>query len=244
MDQNKLLIYMHIPKTAGTSVKWVLDGVYPRNSILYYYEDPELFKLSAPNNIKLIYGHLMFKKPSHFSRPLTYITMLRNPIELVVSLYFYIQREPSHPLHKEVTKMSFEQFIDHETYSCPNIQTYYVSGEVNPNLSKAKENIKKYFSVVGITEKFDESIFLMKKELGWNNFNYQNMFKKTNVTKNRLQASEIPQKIIDKIKKKNHLDFELYKWAEQNLNEQFRNLDNASKQEFRNFLTKINKFRK
>ena len=90
-------------------------------------------------------------------------------------------------------------------YGAPNSETC----SYDELLSIAKENLAKYFAVVGITEEFDRSLILMKRILGWRNPFYM----RRNVTRARPRKREISQETLRAIEANNKLDLELYRYA-------------------------------
>ncbi len=74
---------------------------------------------------------------------------------------------------------------------------------------RAKENLARYFSVVGLFEHFEESLALMKLRFGWKLQRYSSF----NVTRRRPRKTDIPQSTLDLIAEKNSLDISLYECA-------------------------------
>jgi len=74
---------------------------------------------------------------------------------------------------------------------------------------RAKENLGRYFSVVGLFERFEESLALMKLRFGWKLQRYSSF----NVTRTRPRKADIPQSTLDLIAEKNSLDISLYNCA-------------------------------
>ncbi|MGF9947290.1 sulfotransferase family 2 domain-containing protein, partial [Priestia megaterium] len=148
----------------------------------------------------------------------TYFTMMRNPIERVISLYYFLKTYPGY-YRENMENMSFEDYIDWDPQA-KNGQIQQICGiHSQIGLEKAKENLKT-FKVVGITEMFNESLLLLKDKLGWNDIAY----KRKNVTKSRPLLQEVPTEIIKKIKKNNQLDIELYEFAKSDLIKQLSDL--------------------
>lgn len=254
-NTNDLVLFIHIPKTAGTTLRSIIIKEYhPKIWYLYtkYREKPLnrqsiIEKIKKNHHLKCICGHIGFGIWSPYTgesvlthyqpeRPITYISMLRDPIDQVISHYYFLQtiflprNDPNHIL----LKTSFEEFIKMKQYT--NLQTLYIAGG-SLDLQMAKENITKHFKVVGITERFNESVFLMKKELGWKNIHY----KKQNITPNRPSKDTLSRHVIDMIKKYNQLDIELYHYARQLLERKIASLDLQSKEELNQFVHQINK---
>jgi hypothetical protein len=77
-------------------------------------------------------------------------------------------------------------------------------------LEIAKENLRK-MAVVGLTERFDETLLVLKRTFGWSTPFYF----RHNVSPNRPRKQDIPQDTLRAIEKLNELDFELYKYAKE-----------------------------
>jgi hypothetical protein len=103
-----------------------------------------------------------------------------------------------------------------------NGQAKLLAGDENnpaPNLLQlARRNLREHFVVVGLTERFDESLILMKRRLGWNWIWYT----PRNVASSRPTRSEIPSSTIRLIERTNEKDVELYAFAKDLFEEQIR----------------------
>ena len=95
----------------------------------------------------------------------------------------------------------------------------------------AKENLDAFFSLVGTTEKFDPSIFLLSKEMGWDAPYYQ----RANVTRSRRKHSDFSEKELAAIHKHSHFDLELYSYAQTLLEKKIRAYGSAFEQDLKNF---------
>lgn len=126
--------------------------------------------------------------------------------------------------------MTLEEFVlkDPETQ---NHQTKLACGDPeNPDITKAKENLKT-FTVVGVTELFNETLFCLKKEYDWDDIHYT----RKNITKNRLAKEEVPSELINLIRKYNALDFELYDYAKKLLCEKLQSLTAEEQRQWAKF---------
>ena len=83
-------------------------------------------------------------------------------------------------------------------------------------ISKAKGNLRQHFSIVGVTERFDETLILLKRTFGWAD---ELLYYPKNVTPQRPLSASLPQSTIDAIKEANELDFQLYEFAKDMLDE-------------------------
>ncbi|KXS41809.1 MULTISPECIES: sulfotransferase family 2 domain-containing protein [unclassified Candidatus Frackibacter] len=231
---NKLLIFLHIPKTGGVTLRRIIDKQYSLDEVHEGSEQGMINRLKRDEDkLKCIQGHMKFGIHTHCSKPYTYITMLREPIERVISVYYFIRRRPQNKWYDDVKNISLKEFVSKDEFwqNNTNIQTFLLAGGERPNkitdlfnlnnLSQAKKNLNKYFSVVGITEMFDESLVLMKQELGWDDISYT----RKNVSKNRLAKGEVEKEIIEIIRERNRLDIELYEYVKINLIKRIESLN-------------------
>ena len=126
--------------------------------------------------IRVLKGHMPFGLHEYMSSPYSYITILRDPIELVISNYYYICRNNRHRLHNVIksNSMSLHDYVASRINpQIENGQTKLIAGykgweikECNEEmLVTAIKNMEKYFSVIGLVSNFDESVMLMKKKL-------------------------------------------------------------------------------
>lgn len=227
--KEQTIIYLHIPKTGGLTLYSVFDHIYPQDNIYTLFPtkgDKPVKKLrqlpdEEKRHIKVLRGHFGFGRHDLLPQPCTYITMLRDPVERIISHYYYVLQIPEHELHKKVkgTGMGLAEYVrsgisrelnNGQTRAISGLKSDYDYGE-NPRekLMTAKENLKKYFSVVGLVEKYDESLILLKREFGWD----WPVYTKNNVTKKKVARQKIPGSTIEIIKEYNRLDIDLYEYA-------------------------------
>ncbi|RFU64583.1 sulfotransferase family 2 domain-containing protein [Bacillus sp. V59.32b] len=235
-NDEKLLIYMHIPKTGGTTMKNIIQKQYDPREVWFHMEKDMLPKLEQKlkkKDLKCVGGHCWYGLHQHFHKPYTYFTMLRDPIDRVVSEYYYILERPHHKAYPAVVTMDLMDFIQEFPLKSSNQHTRRISGNIkSPNLEAAKENIKNDFAIVGLSEMFDESLFLMKKAFGWDDITYQ----KVNVTKKRPSIEKLPKNVVAELEIRNELDLKLYDFSKKLLLEKIDQLDFRSKRELKNYM--------
>lgn len=219
-----------MPKTGGTTLKNIIKKNVPPRLNFDLYEDhlerEEKLKAIANQPIACIQGHFPYGVHDFLTKPCVYITMLREPAERIVSEYYFICSNTKHRLHHQVKNMTLEQYQNQPNNM--NLQTRFLSGQLGSplteqDLQQAKKNIKLHFPIVGITEHFNESLFLLKQNFGWT----QTAYTKQNKTKKKPSISKIPKKTIDMIYANNSLDQQLYDFAKQRLQHQLHQLRNA-----------------
>jgi sulfotransferase famil protein len=94
-----LLYYLHIPKSAGTSLRSLCKCIYGSNLIEVYRRiDPDYVRSlgSICNKDSVLFGHFCFSLHLLLgdSNP-RYMTVLRDPVERVVSWYKSVVRDPT-----------------------------------------------------------------------------------------------------------------------------------------------------
>jgi len=190
----------------------------------------QLKEKDAPfkKKLRVLYGHAGFGTHELLSQNVDYVTFLRFPVELVVSFYYHHLRHfPQRLQNARTGKINTLQEIlagevpPKQRLLADNIQTRFLAaqGGVLPEVEygqctkamyeKAKENLEKHFSVVGITEKYDASLLMMKRKLGWA---YPFYYKK-NVNTHRPGLHELSTATRDIIFKHNTYDLDLYNYA-------------------------------
>ena len=101
-DPKAPLIYIHVPKAAGTSAKqwfkrWFADGFYEHyydevNAILPIKRD--VAALHEAEKQIVIYGHFNAKRgfgiQQYYPEVNQFVTILRDPFEAAVSEYFFL----------------------------------------------------------------------------------------------------------------------------------------------------------
>jgi hypothetical protein len=231
---DQTVIFLHIPKSGGMTLYDILNREYERKYIYTFsggrhrlQGDIDKFKaLSSEerNSFRLLRGHIPFGIHGLLHKPFTYVTMLREPIARVVSHYYYVLNNPNHLLHEKVVsvKMSLETYVSSGiNYELDNGQTRQLAGVTedipfgactDDLLVKAKENVDCFFSIVGLTEQFDETLMLMKQSLGWKT---HPVYIRKNVLRNKKNKSPLSEEMRQLITSYNQLDLELYAYATQ-----------------------------
>jgi hypothetical protein len=114
--ENTTLIFIHVPKTAGTSFYDLIERNYEKKCRFVFNINkgknpiPKLLRTQRKTDLQIIYGHGTFGLHEIF--PLAqYVTFVREPVAHTLSNYRYIKANPHNALHKKVKQMSFSEFI-------------------------------------------------------------------------------------------------------------------------------------
>ena len=248
-------IFIHIPKTGGTTLKNIFKQHYS-NSMKVISPDFTMKDLLSSNESKLnsiynLYGVLPYGLDNIFPHKMHYLSMLRHPVKRLFSLYRYFCYDKAEGFHKIIPKKeqnsitSFVENIDKYTnIHGNNAQTRLLAGgkiadnlcydphvntyDLNTLFEKAKYNIQNQFLFIGTTELFDESIILMKKYLEWRTPIF---YLKRNITQKR--KTNLSKEVINLIKEKNQYDMQLYDIVNQNLINEINETSQTIKKEKR-----------
>ncbi len=163
--------------------------------------------------LRVVRGHVSYGIHERLDAPAVYATFLRRPLSRVVSLHRYIVQNPKHPLHDAVSGSTLEEFVVSgvDAREVENGQTRQLFGRSDrvPDqqmLEAAKLHLRD-FAAVGLTERFDESLLLMRKALGWSLPFYR---VRNATTDPRGGVSDRARALIGS---KNELDEQLYSFA-------------------------------
>lgn len=215
---NRKIVFTHIPKTAGTSFK---EDVIKKNY-------PQVFNLRGRISLlkvilekpSFVTGHVPFGPINRYLRnEYEHLTFFREPTERAISHYYFILESKSidyeHPKYRACKKYTLDEIYG--TGELPdNLQTRYLAGCRKKHikctgrmLTKAKQNLKKFYPVFGIQEHYDASVEIICKyyELRLPEKEKKSFYKKT------YKKPEIDQSTRDKLASQHQYDRELYEFA-------------------------------
>ena len=226
---------MHMPKAAGSTLQRIIDRQYEGQKI-FNIDGNSIQSVQASidrlralseaerSEIRCLKGHVPFGVGQWLRSPVRYITMFREPVARAISDYNFAMSTPEHILYKELNEKAMTLLQDVEMRArlgfanmytrllsgCVSWDNFMLSGDLPQDaLEIAKENMRKC-AVVGITERFDESILLFKKRLGWSDCNYA----RENVTPSvRVSRHQISGEAEEAIREYCKLDIELYRYC-------------------------------
>jgi hypothetical protein len=229
------VIFLHIGKTAGTTMRQVLRRNFQPSDVMVIRvrgrgreETLERFG-DLPQDVRarprLIMGHTIFGLHEHVPRPSTYITIVRKPSSLVLSQYRFVLRTPGHRHHETVVSqgMGIADYIRSGiALEMDNSQTRAIAGDrstpygecTDAMLDRAKRNLQGSFAVAGLTERFEETLILLQKTFGWSHMHYV----RANVAP-QGPSVEVDDEARSLIDEHNRLDKELYAFVSERFDE-------------------------
>ena len=242
-----LYIILHIPKTGGMTLRKHIEENFKKNEIIKIYceEDPKIMKIGLDNyllnhpnkkSVKIIIGHnFSYGIHKYFQKKVRYITFIREPIEIPISVYNFIRTNINEDV-RDFSKLSHKilQNIKKKIVKKGEIKSFGEIIEKFQNMS----NIMTKTILYGF---FFEKAFDEKKELKINeknltkakeiisNFyfiglnhkkedlffvyhilNIKKFFPNQNISKKYVKKNK---ELIIKLFKKNKYDIKLYEYA-------------------------------
>jgi len=236
--QHGALIFVHAPRTAGSTLSRIMDWEYAPLEIcdvdgrFYYWSVQKIsgWPKERLGKMRLFKGHMPFGLHRHVPQPARYITLLRDPVDRTASEYYGRRYRHTHPIADRDAKLqSFEEYVKTVPYGNP--QTKAIAGvqcvyeyhwyTVIPSyrvycgpctvetLEIAKKNLSLYFDLVGLTERFEETLALAKLMFGWKVPYYTAAREGVR----RPKRDEISSRQRDVVAKYHEFDMELYRYG-------------------------------
>jgi len=222
------VFFLHLPKTGGTTMRRILDREYRNARRFEIGEDVtgdirafrslEWTDGNAPN---LVQGHMSYGLHRFVPGPATYVTLLRDPMRRALSDYHYVTSTPTHPIYEHVKDLSLVEYFESGiTGQLSNGMVRLLSGAHLPDdigvpskeemerkdLELAQAHLEQGFAAVGVLERFDETLLLFRRRLGWS----WPFYMKENVTRRSYRLEDIDERDLARIRELNTLDTELY----------------------------------
>jgi len=219
--------------TLTTTLKWIYGPAscyrLPSDRTLHPKQLAEQLSQQQIQQSNLVYGHALFGLHRHLDCSCRYFTMLRDPVRRVASHYFYHkERYPNSPL----SSMSLEEFLQsNHPIAQSNRQVHFLSGKdpeqsSHTSLEIAKNRLRNDFAAFGLTERFDESLFLFRNRLDWRSLPF---YVRRKVNSKRPAVEELPADTVEAVQQQNLLDTDLYRFArkhfERTINAEFSGLN-------------------
>ncbi len=203
------IISVHVPKTAGTTFKKVLQKVYAEEEIFFDYphRGPIRNRMLAKDSadVRVIHGHFPANKYDVKFPKAQKIIWLRNPIIRLISHYFFWK--------------SWQVLISDEgDFEASNLNIIDFAERPEMQNSLAENYLKNQsltdFYFVGLQEFFQEDVTQLSQMLNWPEAEFEMKNKNPYPEYDALLKELLSQtKVIDKITALNKKDLELYQQA-------------------------------
>lgn|GEM_PF-2838757 len=230
-----MYFFIHNPKTAGTSLLKVLKTQIYFHKCLRINpprdQHPKEFLEQAPQllatvsqkrlaGLSVIGGHFAHGVHAGTVEAPKYITVLRQPVERVVSEYYFMKQLGFfHQKEIEAHNLSLTDYLAHpETRYLNNLQTRLVSGIPYAKRDMVDEEIYQValanlhrMEAVGLTERFADSLAIFYDRLGWPRLP---IWVAANSNSQKPATSEHTEEEIEAVRQRERWDLAIYAEAE------------------------------
>ncbi|MGA1058116.1 MAG: hypothetical protein ACO3Y3_10515 [Phycisphaerales bacterium] len=171
-----ITLFMHIPKCAGTTLRVQLERAigFPRFRPIY---PPRMHGVSLESlageiddRCEVAYGHFWHGLHRHLDRPARAMTVLRDPLELILSQYFFAKYRLRSPAFASCE--TIEQALERHPATFDNVMTRWLGGDpLAPRadealLARAIAAIDADFAWVGFVEHLADACGEIAARLG------------------------------------------------------------------------------
>ena len=218
-------LFMHIPKTAGTTFRSIVDEQYGFQNVLTYYnqnstqllDNLEMTLQAGFHDYRALIGHFQYGVHLPLTWPSKYVTFLRDPVERAASSYYENVKIMSPAvLDGDGKLMGLTDCLREREQFFANQQIKMMIGKGSMetidahDLERAQDNIQKDFIFTGIAEYFDASILLLSRIIRWHPCAYGKL--NSGTSKKRLKGKD-----RSTLRRINYLENVLYENARDNL---------------------------
>jgi hypothetical protein len=210
------LISLHIPKTAGTSFRNILFRVYGKKAVARFdilkgkiwLDEKEFTGRELPAHIRVIHGHFVYAELAEklqITPQMKTITWLRNPVERVVSNYYYLADMMKYYMQEEKHHINILSKMQRTLEE-------YAADPVNRNRMSAFLTGMPLndFDFVGQIEHFNEHLQQLSATLGWMQ---QAQLLHYNATAVSAERKQVSAEVLQRIAAWNSEDMALYEAA-------------------------------
>ena len=196
MDHDQpLLIFLHIPRAGGTSFWSILSEAYGGRvkrvrgqGLQATYDEVRALAREAGRGHRVIGGHVPFGVARDCPGPVRYLTVLRDPTDIMLSRHFKrmrpevrsrkLARRGADPKTTRIGMDPETPLVDVLRNQPGNPMTKLLSNAqasglrskvrvTRTHLDEAKENLERHFAAVAFVEDYDDSLDRVATRLGW-----------------------------------------------------------------------------
>ena len=205
------LIFLHLPKTGGSSVLQALNQVYGTEAVQHFERDECMALIQKGKRIadvlfsttKVIHGHFLFSEIEDLVErdDPKLVTFMRQPNERLISNYHWwkhtIEENPNHPVH----------YRRNET-----LEMYSSRVETQNKMSRFLMGAQlDQFFFIGFLERFERDIRELANRLNWPEVQIAHEKKRS---EDKKSDADVEGRLMYEIEMRNQKDWELYRSAQ------------------------------
>lgn len=209
---------MHKVMMRGMSLRMPRRALIPKPLLSFSNTRRLKSALARPHPVRLIRGHFDLSIGKLLPAGTRFFTLLRDPVERAISHYYHYRRKTTDPIHALAMQSTLTEWVSTRgLVEMDNGQTRRLAGEMSlpcgrvtvQMLERAKLNLAEKFTVVGLTERFEESLVLLHRAFGWPLYRVNSR----NVGNDRPPRTGVSEETLEAIEKHNRFDLELYRFG-------------------------------
>ena len=205
------LVFLHLPKTGGSSILKALHEIYGKEQVRHFERDECMdlnqkglrIKDVLEQKIKVIHGHFLYEEIQDLLKrdQTILVTFFRNPTDRLISNFNWwkhtLERNPNHPDRNRINE---------------TLETYASRPETKNKMSRfLSGSTMDDFFFIGLLENFEADFNALAKLLKWPKLP---VFHEKNGTKiEGYETKEVNDSLRQKLTEINHLDWLWYKKA-------------------------------
>ena len=178
-------IFLHIPKTAGTSLRNTLLGRVPRGEFMLLYpgkapglslQRSHCVRLAQRNRLRWIFGHCKFGYDRFVTRPCRYYTFIREPLQRLRSNFAHHAAAGTRFNIDGVGVRPSVMLVEGLTEEFDNLMTRFLAGlppELVPlgevgedEVELALRNVREHFDFIGLQSRASADLQTLQDHLG------------------------------------------------------------------------------
>ena len=231
--ESKAVRFLHVPKTAGTSVNAILEQTFQSSETFDFSgdarDDLERLRVLSPEHrsrLRLFRGHA----PRYVGEPdvdaAETFTLLREPVARVISFCRHVAEGKSEYLLSSFPpdRFDLDEFLESGCPELNNFQSRMLLGRgdyadfdpLHDNLNDLEARLRTALSSLrfaGIQEKFEESMLLLGRSFGWTVESPRKKLNQAGTSRQLIFAD----RHLARLRKLNELDMRIYRHASETI---------------------------